>query len=377
VGEALTRSRARLGSRRIVVISSSLGAGSNDLWEAARPHVGALAVVGAARRGTHAPASPGEVALPQVDGGRGLIWRHLVGLRRFLASFRPDLVHVNGELWGLTAQELLHLRTPVVVHGAENLWEHGNRLERAVRRRLVVRAVDRIAGYASWNHAGAEHVQLLRRARGRAAFPTLVLPAIIPPEAFRAISWSPPDLDAGARLEILLVGRVVRAKGFHDVVEAAAALGDRRVRITLCGAGPAVRDLEQLARGLDVEFVARGFAGPDTLATLMAGSHLMVQPSLTTIDWAEQFGRTVAEAMTVGLPCLVSSSGELPRLVGEQPAAIFAEGDVAQLTERLRELTRAPGSLEELSQRQRPLAASYDPATSGMAVLNFWAESLP
>jgi glycosyltransferase involved in cell wall biosynthesis len=373
----LTDSRARLGSRRIAVISSSLGPGSNDLWEATRPHVGELAVVGARRKGPRSRTSAGEVVLPQVDAGRGLIWRHLVGLRRFLTSFDPDLVHVNGELWGLTAQELLGLPTPVVVHGAENLWEHGNPVERVVRRRLVGRAVDRIAGYASWNHAGAAHVQELRRARGGAPIPTLVLPAIIPPEPFRTTSWTPPALTPGARLELLLVGRAIRAKGFQDVVEAAAALEGRHVRITLCGEGPMLADLEDLARRRGIELDARGFVGTDDLAPLMAASHLMVQPSLTTDDWAEQFGRTVAEAMTVGLPCLVSSSGELPRLVGEQPAAIFPEGGVAELTERLRTLTQGPQPLVALSQEQRRLAASYGPVRSCDAVLDFWAESLP
>lgn len=373
MGEAQTDQSARLGARRILVVSSSLGAGSNDLWEATRPHVGSLTVVGAEEATAH--TAPGEVGLPQVDAGRGLIWRHLVGLRRYLASFRPDLVHVNGELWGLTAQEVLRLPVPVVVHGAENLWEHGNPVERVVRRRLVSRAVDRIAGYASWNHAGAEHVQDLRRARGGPGLPTLVVPAIIPPAAFREAAWHAPALGPDEPLELLLVGRVVRAKGFQDAVEAAARL-DRPVRVTVCGRGPLLAELTALAARHGVELRAAGFLGPSALAGLMASSHVMVQPSLTTHDWAEQFGRTVAEAMAVGLPCLVSSSGELPRLVDQEPRAIFAEGDVAELAGRLRDLT-VPGALARLSHDQRDLAARYTPDAAGARVLDFWAESLP
>ena len=60
----------------------------------------------------------------------------------------------------------------------------------------------------------------------------------------------------------------------------------------------------------------------------MSRSHVLVQPSRTIADWSEQFGRSVAEAMAVGLPCLVSDSGELPVLVGHDPAAVFPEGDV-------------------------------------------------
>ena len=184
----MSHGQAALTSARIAVVSTSLDPVANELWFAARAHVGELVVLGARRKGQ--PAVAGERALREVDGGRGLIYRHLVGLRRALREFRPDLVHVNGETWGLTVQELLSQSTPLVVHGAENRWDHGRGIEQAVRRRLVRRAVDRMAGYASWNHDGADHVAGLARAAGR-DLSTLVLPAIIPPETFRARRLGP------------------------------------------------------------------------------------------------------------------------------------------------------------------------------------------
>lgn len=361
-----------LRDRRIVVVTSRLWQGYNDLWDAVEPDVAALAVVGAhpsgARAETQAPRS--HVALRSVDLSRGLVWEHLVGLRRFLRTFRPDLVHVNRELWALTSQELLSSDAAVVVHGAENLWQHGPRAEQALRRRLVERAVRNIAGYASWNHAGSDHVRDLRDRLGLPPVPTLVSPAIVPPAEFRAARWKP--VSEVATLDLLLVGRATPAKGFQHVIDAVAGLP---TRITVCGEGPMLEELIRQARSRAVDLRALGFVSGAELAGLMARSHLMVQPSLTTSDWAEQFGRSVAEAMTVGLPSLVSDSGELPYLVGHDERAVFGEGDVPELRQRLVALTE-PDRLNALSRHQRSLSTTWQAATTGAAVLDLWRRVL-
>jgi len=114
-----------LTDRRIVVLTSSLAPGYNDLWDAARPHVGALKVVGARSEDPRAAQGPDVVSLPAFDLGRGLVWQHLPGLRRAVKSVRADLVHVNRELWGVATQELLGLDTRIVVHGAARGRELG------------------------------------------------------------------------------------------------------------------------------------------------------------------------------------------------------------------------------------------------------------
>jgi len=282
---------------------------------------------------------------------------------------------VNGELWGVTAQESLRWGIPVVVHGAENLWDHGSSLERKARRRLVERAVDRIAGYASWNHAGVDHVSEVARSRGRSV-PTLVMPAVIPPEVFHTHSWQPPVLDAGVPLDMLLVGRVVAMKGFSGAVEAASQVTSRPVRVTVAGEGPELPGLAKRAAALGVELRVLGSVSADELAATMARCHIQVQPSLTTSYVMEQFGRSVAEAMTVGLPCLVSDSGELPRVVGRDQEAIFEEGNIRQLTERLRGFAESRERLLDLSRHQRMLARRYDAAEAASTVLDFWSVAL-
>src|SRR4051812_1202161 len=128
-GKAGRRLRDRL---RVAVVTTTLRHGANELWEAASAHGADVLVVGPDRRGSETPASaPNAVALPEFDFGRGLIWRHLEGLRETLRRYNPDLIHVNGELWSVTVQEVVGLSRPVVAHGAENLWSHGHRVEQA------------------------------------------------------------------------------------------------------------------------------------------------------------------------------------------------------------------------------------------------------
>jgi glycosyltransferase involved in cell wall biosynthesis len=360
---------ALLRDARVAVITTSLDPSANELWEAARPSVGELLLIGA--RLPEQRTRRGELALREFDAGRGLIYRHLFGLRRALRGFQPDLVHLNGETWSVTAQELLDLRPPVVIHGAENMWHHGGGLEQAVRRRLVARAVGRMAAYASWNEDGARHVQDLARHAGR-DLPTWVMPAIIPPAAFRARSWQPPPLGATSVVELLLVGQVIEKKGFDDVLEACARL-ERPFHVTVFGKGDEEDELRARAARLGVRLTVAGLVGPDTLAEAMSRSHLLVQPSRTISDWSEQFGRSVAEAMSVGLPCLVSDSGELPVLVGHDASAMFREGNVASLAERLRDLTRSPASLQDLASRQGRSASRYEPTRAGDSLVRFWA----
>lgn len=347
-------------------MTSSLRPGYNELWDAVRPQVADLAIVGA--RSSHNESRADVVALRQVDAGRGLIWQHLVGLKRFMRSFNPDLIHINREVWGVVAQEVIGLDTKVVVHGAENLWHHGSRVEQSLRRRLVDRAVRRLDGYASWNHAGAAHIAARRDALGLPPLPTLVLPAVIPPPPFRRPSWSP-STPVEEGLELLLVGRASTEKGFADAIEAAAQVP--RVRVTFCGTGPLLSELQQLAEARSVELLVEGQVRPRRLAEIMARSHLLVQPSRTTTVVAEQFGRSVAEAMTIGLPCLVSDCGELPHLVDHAPQALFPEGDVSQLRDRLTALTSTQ-ALHSLSVAQRRLARRWSPPLAAESLRGLW-----
>lgn len=178
----MTEDSDLLRERRVVVITSSLSRGYNELWDAVQPHVGEMTVVGARPPDAERENAPvaRRVELRAVDLGRGLVWQHLIGLRRLLSDLRPDLVYVNRELWTVVAQEVVDADTAVV----------------AVRRRepLAPRR-SRRAGHPRppGDPRGSTHPRLrqlepCRRGAHRApprrprppAVRTLVLPAVVP-----------------------------------------------------------------------------------------------------------------------------------------------------------------------------------------------------
>jgi len=57
---------------------------------------------------------------------------------------------------------------------------------------------------------------------------------------------------------------------------------------------------------------------------------VLVLPSRTTRSWKEQFGRVLIEAMACETPVVGSSSGEIPKVIGDA-GLIFPEGDVVTL----------------------------------------------
>lgn len=364
-----SRQRAALSTAKVAVVSTNLGWGRNDLWRATRKHTGSLLVLGAQRQICDETRSSGVVGLREIDLGKGLIWRHLVGVRRMIRRYRPDLVHVCGELWGITAQELCGMDYPVVVHGAENVWQHGGAVERMLRRRLVDRAVAEISGYVSWNVAGRDHI-----AARAPSLPTLVLPAIIPPALFRTASWRPA---AAGRFEVLLIGRMEHQKGFDIVLDAVGLMPERPdVVVTICGVGDSEEALRRRAERLGVRVRTVGAVEPATLSQRMAKADCLIQPSRSTPGLVEQFGRAVAEAMTMGLPCLVSSSGELPNVVGGEPSAIFTEGDPQELAAKLSRFLGDRALLVELSQKQRLMASRYSPQHASAELARFWEDVL-
>lgn len=351
---------------RVAVLAAEQAPATNRLWYEAAPAVEELRVF--APQESDEPTPGLQVDLPPVQRlGRQQSGRVLRGLQRELADFRPDVIHINAEAWALSVmRRALGRRQCVIVHGAENQFTT-DLGKRWVRHRLTHLVSAGLSGYASWNVAGAQAVS-----RMRPGLPTLVLPAVIPPASFPPASWRPRP---GPDFRLLLLGRLVPEKGFADVIEAVSRTpGREHYDLVVCGLGPDRPRLEALARDAGVRLDMRGQLAPAALAQLMAESECLVQPSRTTWAWAEQFGRTVAEGMTVGLPALVSDSGELPNLVGS-PAYVFPEGDADALSRLLEAWRTDRMALAAASADQAARARLWSPEQAVPRIIAFWSEA--
>lgn len=115
----------------------------------------------------------------------------------------------------------------------------------------------------------------------------------------------PTPYSDGTVKHIVSVGRLVPEKHFDNAIRAAKALKDRGFRFCwhLVGDGPLRRELEELAKELDVAdcFIFEG--NQPNPYPYFRHADLFVHPS-----YVESFGIAVLEAMSLGVPCVVTRS---------------------------------------------------------------------
>jgi glycosyltransferase involved in cell wall biosynthesis len=87
---------------------------------------------------------------------------------------------------------------------------------------------------------------------------------------------------------------------------------------------------------------------PDLIRSL----DVLILPSVTTPKWKEQFGRVLIEGMACGVPVVGSTSGEIPRVIGDA-GIVVPEGDIDALAAAMRKLYDDGELRAQLSSRGR------------------------
>ncbi|MFB5190863.1 1,4-alpha-glucan branching protein domain-containing protein [Alicyclobacillus fastidiosus] len=158
-----------------------------------------------------------------------------------------------------------------------------------------------------------------------------------------------PDDVCEERPIILFIGRLVREKGVHVLLDAASDILQDvpDARVVILGQGPmqqALRDQsERLGLGHCVEFW--GFVDDDTRNDLFHRARVAVFPSLY-----EPFGIVALEAMAAGVPVVVSDVGGLCDIVRHEHNGLKAyAGDAASLSCQIKRLLFDPNLSHSLS----------------------------
>jgi len=155
------------------------------------------------------------------------------------------------------------------------------------------------------------------------------------------------------------VGRMVPEKGIMTLLEAFTRLGDHDSKLLLLGSGPMDTQITAYCEKHLPGQVIRIAAVPhEQVPAYMRALDLFVLPSLSTPTWVEQFGIVLAQAMLTGVPCVGSSSGAIPDVIGPG-GAIFAEGDATALAEQLRLLIYSAGDRIQLGEKARSYALAH------------------
>ena len=130
--------------------------------------------------------------------------------------------------------------------------------------------------------------------------------------------------------------------------------GYKTMKLIIVGDGIDRQELEKLAEGLNVEFVGQKPA--HEARRIVAESKALVSPSAC---W-ETFGLAAAEAMTVGVPSVVSNVGALPDIVQDgRFGEIFEAGNAETCAAAIERLLDRPDYDEMCVAAKREAETKY------------------
>jgi glycosyltransferase involved in cell wall biosynthesis len=280
------------------------------------------------------PSRPDDLAsetvrseIPYLGVGAGPRPRLIPAMARALARWEADLVW-SGGLWPGVAAALGH--RPHVLHLHQAPKTAHQPIARAVRSRATSTVVP--------------SAFMATRIHGSRALQNWT-------EDLKGLSRRVPC----ERLRVGFAGRLSTIKGVDTLAMAVSSLQDRGCPVGLVLAG-------------DDRFVPGrlGSAVAEALATCTAPVtslgwvpiqqfHEAVDVVVVPSRWEEPFGLVAAEAMSAGLPVVVSDAGALPEVVGPDHPWVFRREDAADLAAVLHRLWSSPEATEQsvLAARRR------------------------
>lgn len=266
-------------------------------------------------------------------------------LRRLLREQCVDILHARSRVpawvaW-LAWRGMPNTARPAFVTTVHGLYSVNRYSAVMVRGERIIAVSDVVRDYIARHYPETDigRVQVIHRGVDPNAYPH----GYRPPRAWLT-DWqrAHPEL-AGKRI-LTLAGRLSPGKGHHDLIELLAALGDRGYPAHGLAVGdprnpkdPYPARLAAAAARRDVALTILGHRRD--LREIMAISDLVVAPS----RHPESFGRTVLEALSLGVPTIGYDHGGVGEILREcYPAGRVANGDIAALTATASELLARP-----------------------------------
>lgn len=270
-------------------------------------------------------------------------------LGRILHRARPDIVHIDEEPYNLATYQALRTARHAGARTLFVTWQN-----------LLRQYPPPFSWMEQYNYAHADYalaanedaVAVLRRKGYRGPV------SVFPQFGADTDLFVPRAHAEGQPLRVGCVARLVPQKGVDTLVRAFAPLAPR-AELILAGRGPTEPELRELATTLGIADHVRflGSLSSTDVAATMASLDILVLPSLTLPNWTEQFGRVLVEAMACEVAVVGSTSGEIPRVIGDA-GLVFPEGDAEALSACLLQLLDDSDLRHRLARagRQRVLA---------------------
>jgi len=248
-------------------------------------------------------------------------------LREFgvrLARYRQAVVHLHTAASRGLLRDALFMAATLAARCPLIVQLHGTGFERLRDPALMGFFLERAACVVAPSESLRSWIRGIARRAHAVCVPN---PVAVAPEAQREPR---PNL-------VLFLGRLEAAKGVFDVLEAVSALRPTvpDVRLVCAGDGDRVavaRYAERLGIADAVKFT--GWVGPSGKRALLEAAAVFVLPS-----YEEAMPMSLLEAMSAGLPAIVSPVGGIPEVVVDGVTGfLVAPGDTASLQRLLRKV---------------------------------------
>jgi glycosyltransferase involved in cell wall biosynthesis len=264
-----------------------------------------------------------------------------ISLGKILKELQPDILYVNSEPEGYLAWQAVKLsaricpKAKVVFDSWRNIDYRWKRFPYRFSG-LNVRAERAVLSKADHCVAHSEGASEILQQIGFDK--VTVIPPPVDTSIFRRTGQSVRAQLGLSGFTIGFVGRFIPLKRVDLLLRVARKL-DFEYQLLLVGDGPAKSEWLGLARQshVDDRIVWKDPVPHSEIPSLLSAMDVLVLPSSTGQSWKEQFGRVLIEAMACEVPVIGSSSGEIPRVIGDA-GLVFQEGDEGELCARLSEL---------------------------------------
>ena len=178
--------------------------------------------------------------------------------------------------------------------------------------------------------------------------------------------------------QIVYVGRLSREKGVETLINAFKMLSVPSVdsvvknhKLIIVGDGVDRQEFEKLAEEQDIEFVGQKSAAETR--RIVAESKVLVSPSAC---W-ETFGLAAAEAMTVGVPSVVSNVGALPDIVQNgRLGEVFEAGNAEACAEAIKRMLSRPDCDEMCAAAKHEAETKYSEEANYKRLMEIYGEAV-
>lgn len=288
--------------------------------------------------------------------GRALVYARAVRvLRSALASLEPVIVHIHFASRGsslrkfLLAEMVLNAGRPLVMHAHGARFDSFHRGLPAALRDRIDRTLQRahvvIALSSQWRKFFVDECEVT---------PSRVV--VLP----NPVRWNAemPSRAGRPHVQFLSLGRLSERKGSFDLVNAFAALPPElraRARLVLAGDGE-VEAVRQLAAPFGDAVRVHSWIEPAERDRLLAASDVFALPSR-----AEGLPMALLEAMSAGLPSIVTPVGGIPDAVSPGVEACLVEpGRVGQITAAMTRMLTDENERLAMGRRAHARARNFD-----------------